>query len=478
MFTGLVREVGRVVSFDGARLVIESTLAASIGDSVAIDGCCLTVVDGDRTTLAFDAVPETLARTTLGTLEPGAGVNLEPALRAGEALGGHYVQGHVDGVGRVRSVETEGDGRRVWLDAPENVLRYCVEKGSITVDGVSLTVAAVDGDGFAVALVPHTLAATTFGALVSGADVNLEARRACQVRRAAHRATIPGMSDDENREGEDWPLREWSARLRPPGRTDPLGDADDEPEPGARMVEEPAVAEEPAAPETSVPVVAPEPVAAPEPVGAPEPDAESVETGPAGEPSPAPDAAAAVAVPAAEAVVAEAEPEVDQHADGDLDIPDGYAVLEGSPVGHRRSVAIVVSRFNGEITNRLLDAALDELDEAGVDARRGAGDARPGRVRAPDRGDGAREDAPLRLRGRARLRDPRRDAPLRLRRERGGERPAARRDRDGRARLLRRAHLRHGRAGRGPGRARRRAGAHRARDGRRVRAAANDGRAG
>ena len=175
MFTGLVQEVGRVVSFDGTRLRVESTLAASVGDSVAIDGCCLTVVDGDRRTLAFDAVPETLSRTTLGGLEPGAGVNLEPALRAGEPLGGHYVQGHVDGVGRVRSIEPEGDGKRAWFDAPDDVLRYCVEKGSIAVDGVSLTVAAVDDTGFAVALVPHTLAVTTFGSLAPGNNVNLEA---------------------------------------------------------------------------------------------------------------------------------------------------------------------------------------------------------------------------------------------------------------------------------------------------------------
>ena len=175
MFTGLVREVGRVVSFDGSRLRVESTLSASVGDSVAIDGCCLTVVDGDRSTLAFDAVPETLARTTLGSLEPGSAVNLEPALRAGEALGGHYVQGHVDAVGRVRSVEPEGEGRRAWFDAPEDVLRYCVEKGSVAVDGVSLTVAAVDDGGFAAALVPHTLAVTTLGSLAPGDAVNLEA---------------------------------------------------------------------------------------------------------------------------------------------------------------------------------------------------------------------------------------------------------------------------------------------------------------
>jgi riboflavin synthase len=175
VFTGLVREVGRVVSFEDGRLRVESGLQAAIGDSISVDGCCLTVVDGDRRTLAFDAVPETLARTTLGRLEPGASVNLEPALRAGEPLGGHYVQGHVDGVGSVRSVEPEGEGKRAWLDAPDNVLRYCVEKGSVAVDGVSLTVAGLDGNGFAVALVPYTLAQTTLGSLEPGREVNLEA---------------------------------------------------------------------------------------------------------------------------------------------------------------------------------------------------------------------------------------------------------------------------------------------------------------
>jgi riboflavin synthase len=174
MFTGLVREVGTVVSFEDGRLRVESSIAAAIGDSVAIDGVCLTVVDGDRQTLAFDAVPETLARTTLGGLQPDAPVNLEPALKAGEAFGGHYVQGHVDGVGRIRSVEPESDGKRVWIDAPAEILRYCVEKGSIAVDGVSLTIAGLDDAGFAVALVPHTLAATTLGVAAAGDEVNLE----------------------------------------------------------------------------------------------------------------------------------------------------------------------------------------------------------------------------------------------------------------------------------------------------------------
>ena len=177
MFTGIVREVGDVTAFDGSRLVLTAPVTASgaaVGDSVSVAGVCLTVVERDRQTLAFDVVPETLARSTLGRLEPGGAVNLEPSLRVGEQLGGHIVQGHVDAVGRVRSVTTEGDGRRVWIDSPETV-RYCVEKGSIAVDGVSLTVAALDDDGFEVALIPHTLEATMLGGLEPGDDVNLEA---------------------------------------------------------------------------------------------------------------------------------------------------------------------------------------------------------------------------------------------------------------------------------------------------------------
>jgi riboflavin synthase len=178
MFTGLVREVGTVAAFDGSRLEIdapETARGAGIGDSVAIDGVCLTVVAREGSRLSFDAVPETLARTSLGSLVPGRRVNLEPALRAGDALGGHYVQGHVDGVGAVRSIESEGDGRRIWFDAPAELLRYVVEKGSIALQGTSLTVAAVDDTGFAVALIPHTLEATTLGALGEGDPVNLEA---------------------------------------------------------------------------------------------------------------------------------------------------------------------------------------------------------------------------------------------------------------------------------------------------------------
>jgi riboflavin synthase len=181
MFTGIVRERGRVAGIDGGeagvRLRIAAPLTApgvALGDSVSIGGVCLTVVAVDGDEIAFDAVPETLGRTALGGLESGDAVNVEPALRAGEPLGGHVVQGHVDGIGRVRSVEPEGDGKRIWIDAEQDMLRYCVEKGSVAVDGVSLTVADLDDTGFAIALIPHTLAETTLGALEQGAAVNLE----------------------------------------------------------------------------------------------------------------------------------------------------------------------------------------------------------------------------------------------------------------------------------------------------------------
>jgi riboflavin synthase len=181
MFTGIVRERGRVAALDGGDTGVRLRIAApetaagvALGDSVAVGGVCLTVVAIDGTELSFDAVPETLSRTALGRLEPGDDVNIEPALRVGEPLGGHVVQGHVDGVGRVRSAEPEGDGKRIWVDAPAEVVRYCVEKGSIALDGVSLTVAALDAGGFAVALIPHTLAETTLGSLEPGDEVNLE----------------------------------------------------------------------------------------------------------------------------------------------------------------------------------------------------------------------------------------------------------------------------------------------------------------
>ena len=166
MFTGIVRERARTVSLEDDRLVVESSLAAEIGDSISVDGVCLTVVEAQNGHLAFDVLDETTARSK----GFGPAVNLEPALAAGEPLGGHYVQGHVDGIGRVRSRE----GERLTIEAPAEILRYCVEKGSIAVDGVSLTIAALDEASFTVALVEHTLEVTTLGSLQPGDAVNLE----------------------------------------------------------------------------------------------------------------------------------------------------------------------------------------------------------------------------------------------------------------------------------------------------------------
>ena len=174
MFTGIVRDRGRVLSFEDGRLVLETSLQAAVGDSIAVDGVCLTVVAGDNATLAFDVIPETLSRSTLGKLGAGSVANLEPAVRAGDELGGHLVQGHVDGVGRVRTVEADGEGKRIWIEAAPQVIRHCVEKGSVTVSGVSLTIAGLEDDAFAVALVPYTLAVTTLGELDSGDEVNIE----------------------------------------------------------------------------------------------------------------------------------------------------------------------------------------------------------------------------------------------------------------------------------------------------------------
>jgi riboflavin synthase len=180
MFTGLVQGIGSVAeverSDDGARITIATTLSSELspGDSIAINGVCLTAVTLDDGSFAVDAMNETLARTSLGNLARGAGVNLELPLRAGDRLGGHVVQGHVDGLGEV--VEQHGDGfaRRVRIEAAPEVLRYVVEKGSIAVDGVSLTVTEVDDRSFTVSLIPETLQRTNLGGIDPGMRVNLE----------------------------------------------------------------------------------------------------------------------------------------------------------------------------------------------------------------------------------------------------------------------------------------------------------------
>jgi riboflavin synthase len=177
VFTGIVREIGHVEAVEPAGAVVrllvrapQTAGAASVGDSVSVSGVCLTAVDVEDGRLAFEAVPETLRRSALSQLEAGASVNLEPSLRAGDRLGGHFVQGHVDGVGRVRRADAEG----LEVEASADVLRFCVEKGSIAVDGVSLTIAGLSDDAFIVALIPHTRAITTLGALGPGDEVNLE----------------------------------------------------------------------------------------------------------------------------------------------------------------------------------------------------------------------------------------------------------------------------------------------------------------
>jgi len=189
VFTGIVREVATVTGVvaherGGARLVVVAPRTAAStgeGDSVSVNGVCLTATaapDPEKVTLAFDAVPETLARSTLGRLTPGDPVNLEPALRAGEPMGGHVVQGHVDGVGTVTALDPEGAGARLTVRLPDGLHRLAVEKGSIALDGVSLTVAALGPDDertIEVARVPRTLAETTLGRPEPGDEVNVEA---------------------------------------------------------------------------------------------------------------------------------------------------------------------------------------------------------------------------------------------------------------------------------------------------------------
>ncbi len=180
MFTGLVEDLGTIEELrttdDGTRVIIRSRLAAELGqgDSIAVNGCCLTALDITGETFAADAMHESLRRTALGALEQGSPVNLELALRADARLGGHIMQGHVDGVATLRDVRDEGFSKVLTFAAEPSLLRYVVEKGSIAVSGVSLTVSAVDDDSFAVSLIPETLERTTLGALAPGSPVNLE----------------------------------------------------------------------------------------------------------------------------------------------------------------------------------------------------------------------------------------------------------------------------------------------------------------
>ncbi len=180
MFTGLVADLGTVAAVDatddGVRLRVATALAGDLadGDSIAVNGVCLTAVGADEDGFGADVMRETLRRSSLAEVRPGARVNLELPLRADERLGGHVVQGHVDGLGAIRDVRDDGFARVVTIAADPALLRYVVEKGSIAVDGVSLTVSAVDDETFAVSLIPETLERTTLGAAGHGAPVNLE----------------------------------------------------------------------------------------------------------------------------------------------------------------------------------------------------------------------------------------------------------------------------------------------------------------
>jgi riboflavin synthase len=182
MFTGIVQDVGRLLSRDtrggDVRLVIAfdrlNPSAMNIGDSICVQGCCLTAVELRDRTFAADVSRETLSLTTLGDLIPGSPVNLEPSLRAGDPLGGHLVSGHIDGVGQIAAIGGDARSSRVEISVPAALSRYIARKGSVAIDGVSLTVNEVRGATFGINLIPHTLAVTTLGALRVGARVNVE----------------------------------------------------------------------------------------------------------------------------------------------------------------------------------------------------------------------------------------------------------------------------------------------------------------
>ena len=196
MFTGIVQDVGRVLSCQprggDVRLTIRcerlDLSTAKVGDSLCVQGCCLTAIELRGRTFAADLSRETLALTTLADLQPGDPVNLEPALRAGDPLGGHLVSGHIDGVARVTAVSSDARSRRLTIEANAALARFLAPKGSIAVDGVSLTVNEVTGSSFGVNIIPHTQSSTTLGQLAVGARVNLEVD---QVARYIHRLMAP-----------------------------------------------------------------------------------------------------------------------------------------------------------------------------------------------------------------------------------------------------------------------------------------------
>jgi riboflavin synthase len=175
MFTGIIEGIGKIVKYDGNRLGIRTSFRQiRLGESISIDGVCLTVARHSGATLLFDVGPETRRVTTLGGLRPGAQVNLERALRVGDRVGGHWVTGHVERTGRIQEVERSGKNRWLYVAIPKKVARYVVTKGSLAVDGISLTVAGVRKNIVKIMLIPHTLSHTTLGTKKVGDFVNLE----------------------------------------------------------------------------------------------------------------------------------------------------------------------------------------------------------------------------------------------------------------------------------------------------------------
>jgi riboflavin synthase len=192
VFTGLVQSTGTIAELGDGHLRVDADLSLAEGASVSVNGVCLTVAGLHDAGFVADVMPETLRRTALGSLEPGDRLNLELPLRAGDPMGGHVVQGHVDGTATIVSVVEDGLARVLRIAAPVDLLRYVVAKGSIAVDGVSLTVAEVDQHGFAVSLIPETLERTTLGAAEPGRQVNLEVDvLAKYVEKLAPRAVTP-----------------------------------------------------------------------------------------------------------------------------------------------------------------------------------------------------------------------------------------------------------------------------------------------
>ncbi len=206
MFSGLVAYLGQIESISGdarrgMRLVVTAPQAIADGiavkDSVAVNGVCLTAVAVDATTVAFDVVPETVHRSTIGALVAGSPVNLELSLRLGDRLGGHFVYGHVDATARIVAKDVEGQGHRLHVAVPPSVASFIVEKGYVALDGVSLTVAAVTPGHFSIALIPETSKRTTLGRVVTGSAVNLEVDPVARYAQAAVAAYAPGASRDE-----------------------------------------------------------------------------------------------------------------------------------------------------------------------------------------------------------------------------------------------------------------------------------------